>query len=498
MESGNSRLKGRIASIIGQLRTGLHERDEAIAVALLGTLAGQNTFLLGPPGTAKSLLARRLSAVFQGANYFESLLHRFSTPEDLFGAISIKALKEDRQHRKTHGYLPAADVAFLDEIWKSSPAILNTLLTIINERVFRNGETLESVPLKALVAASNEIPGPGQGLDALFDRFLLRVHVPPMQEADSFIALLQDKPATQPFMIEPTDRVTMAEWQHWPAHIANVTLSTETLNVIRFIRTELAQQQTALELYVSDRRWQRAASLIRAAAFFCDRDTTNLADVLVLRHCLWSKLEHRDAVIGIVEKAVQQCGLDTEVDVAALDVEKERLDQEIHDELYYTTDVYQTVKVGDEECFEVRTSGESLFLPVKWLKTQETFRPLDDEGNDRTGINCTFEGQGACRIRGHRNVNHYTPDVLFHKGEKKEKVNRRLVGALALSVRELQQTLKAEHERQSARKKKYLKELDSPFVPKAVTALAAAGVERQLEGLELRVKDCDRLQALAQ
>ena len=174
--------KERIANIIENLNDGIHEREETIAVAFLAALSDQNVFLFGPPGTAKSLIARRLSHAFETNSYFEYLMHRFSTPEEVFGPVSITELKKDKFVRKTEGFLPQADFAFLDEIWKSSPAILNTLLTIINEKLFRNGTEVETAPLKALIVASNETPPPGQGLEALYDRFLVRLNVPPMAE----------------------------------------------------------------------------------------------------------------------------------------------------------------------------------------------------------------------------------------------------------------------------------------------------------------------------
>ena len=129
-------MKDRITAILKSLNTGIHERNEVIAVALLGALTSQNIFLLGPPGTAKSLISRRLSHAFDTNAYFEYLMHRFSTPEEVFGPVSLSELKKDNYVRKTDGFLPTSDFSFLDEIWKSSPVILNTLLTIINEKPF--------------------------------------------------------------------------------------------------------------------------------------------------------------------------------------------------------------------------------------------------------------------------------------------------------------------------------------------------------------------------
>jgi len=179
-------LKARITAIIENLNQGIHERNEVIAVSFLAAFSDQNIFLFGPPGTAKSLIARRLSHAFETTHYFEYLMQRFSTPEEVFGPVSITELKKDNYKRKTKGFLPQSDFAFLDEIWKSSPAILNTLLTIINEKLFRNGTETESVPLKALIAASNETPPQGQGLEALYDRFLVRLYIPPMEGKEKF------------------------------------------------------------------------------------------------------------------------------------------------------------------------------------------------------------------------------------------------------------------------------------------------------------------------
>src|SRR4051812_31791932 len=164
---------------IQQLRTDLTsrfpERESVIDGALCAVLASEHVLLLAPPGTAKSALVRALAQAF-GGRYFERLLTKFSTPEELFGPISLKALEQDQFSRVTTGKLPEVEFAFIDEVFKASSAILNTLLTLANERLFQNSGAPLRCPLVSLFGASNELPE-GKELEALFDRFLLRFEV---------------------------------------------------------------------------------------------------------------------------------------------------------------------------------------------------------------------------------------------------------------------------------------------------------------------------------
>lgn len=513
-------LKPRIKAILEKLNEGLHEREEVISVALLSALAGHNSFLFGPPGTAKSLISRRISRAFKDHQYFECLMNKFSTPEEVVGPVSIKALKEDRYTRKTEGYLPTADFAFLDEIWKSSPAILNTLLTLVNEKTFKNGDDVSAVPLKALIAASNETPQKDQGLEALYDRFSVRLHVPPMTEKKHFEALLQQAPTPSHIEIDDNLAISSEEWKTWQAAIHDVALSDETLTIIRLVRTGLAEKSGELAIYVSDRRWQRAAMLIKASAFFSDRSTTNHTDALLLLHCLWTNEGNRKAVSEIIDNAVRDTGFDSGVDLAELDQEKEALDKEIHRELFYKDDVYETQILDDgNEYFKVDalfgdTYGntkkfDDIYIKASELKAEEGFSPVNESGNEIKNLSCYFEGQGSCYLRyteqdsfyGSRNPYKdilFTPNILFHKGHKNNNVNPRLVKNLFSSTQSLKnnfvETLSIVEDKLAT----FEQSLHTLFIPESTRDVALEGINQQIDALQLRIQDCDRLSALCE
>lgn len=519
-------LKERITKIIETLNDGIFERDEVIAVSLLAALSDQNVFLFGPPGTAKSLIARRLSHAFETNSYFEYLMQRFSTPEEVFGPVSITELKKDNYLRKTEGFLPESDFAFLDEIWKSSPAILNTLLTIINEKLFRNGTKTESVPLKTLIVASNETPPKGQGLEALYDRFLVRLNVLPMEERRSFESLLQAKPTNAKLTLPDGLAITHKEWETWCDEIHSIQLSKETLSVIHDIRIDLEEKGEELGLYVSDRCWQKSAILMKAAAFFCDRKTTNLVDTLLLRHCLWTTRDNHEEMVAIVENSVKKSGFVTNTNLYEVDLEKEELEKEIYKELFYSEDVYETKSLHGKSYFQCTKEYEThqgynsqkkrvtFYIPVNMMKSQDKFNPVDEQGNYMDWIQCHFDTQGTCSIeidyyyRTQRNVRHrnhsphwenlnsFSPKILFHKGDKKVDVNRRLIESLSEAVLGLQLKIEGIIKQIKKQLEQFKKELETPFVPENIREIAFESVKKQLHEMELRHKDCDRLRSL--
>src|SRR5688500_6870181 len=168
-----SSLSHRLSQLAHTLEARFLGKEEVIRLLLISVIAGEHAVLIGPPGTAKSALLRTFARMLQ-ANYFEYLLTRFTEPNEIFGPVDIAAFREGRYQRRTQGMLPEAEIVFLDEVFKSNSAILNALLTLLNERRFMVGGQTMRVPLLSAFGASNEVPS-DETLNAIYDRFILRI-----------------------------------------------------------------------------------------------------------------------------------------------------------------------------------------------------------------------------------------------------------------------------------------------------------------------------------
>ena len=233
------------------------DKQEIVRLMLITVVAGEHMLLIGPPGTAKSAMVRTFAKLVD-ARYFDYLLTRFTEPNELFGPVDIKAFREGTYTRKTDAMLPEAEIVFLDEIFRSNSAILNSLLTLLNERRFSNGARMMEVPLLSMFGASNEVPN-DDNLSAIFDRFLIRAV---SDNLDSY-------------------------------HFHNLV----TKGLVFQIRSE--------GISISDRRVVKLLKLFAASAIVDGREQPNDSDFFLLKH-IWNNLDQTEILEEIVGPVVDR------------------------------------------------------------------------------------------------------------------------------------------------------------------------------------------------
>jgi MoxR-like ATPase len=270
-------LQRKMEQAIELLERRFLERSELIRLLLLGMMSGENALLIGPPGTAKSQMARAISQLFGSEHWFDYLLTRFTTPDEIFGPVSLQQLKQDRYIRKTDGYLPSAQFAFLDEIFKANSAILNALLSILNERVYFNGREKEEVPLLFLIAASNELPDDNEQLAALYDRFLIRYEVRYLQQASSYEKMFH----------LPTEKLPVVFSIYDVKDIQSAAKQVAVPEAIIYFLYRLKQDMEEKEFFLSDRRWGKVAHVWKTSAALHCREQVSIWDTVYTPHMLW-------------------------------------------------------------------------------------------------------------------------------------------------------------------------------------------------------------------
>jgi len=268
----------------------LFERHDELEGLMLALLSRQHLLLVGPKGAAKSLMIRMLASSIEGSKYFERLLTRFTLPDELFGPVSISALKKDRFSRLTRGYLPEANFAFLDEIWKANSSILNSLLALINERLFYNDGEILQCPLETMMAASAELPQE-EALSALYDRFLLRYQVKYIAEDGHLVEMIGDpRPPTL------KTRITLEEIHDARDAVTAVEVDRPLLESVAKIRRRLGAEGLTL----SDRRYKESLTIVRSKAWLQGRTYAVEDDLAVLANILWDDPASEPMVRGFV------------------------------------------------------------------------------------------------------------------------------------------------------------------------------------------------------
>ncbi len=292
----------RLRTIARNLEAQFLGKQETIRLLILSVLAGEHIALIGPPGTAKSAVVRAFAQLID-ARYFEYLLTRFTEPNEIFGPVDIPAFREGTYRRRTEGMMPEAEVVFLDEIFKSNSAILNSLLTVLNERKFNNGSTVVDVPLLSVIGASNEVPQ-DESLGAIFDRFLLRVksdHLDAYHFNDLIgkgvqqeLLKLSGRQQVQPLASAKevwSVRAELAQRMQLPDDLMATYKS-----LVLSIRAE--------GISLSDRRVVKLVKLLAASAFYDGRAQCDSSDLAVLKHS-WNTIEQAEILEGIITPVLE-------------------------------------------------------------------------------------------------------------------------------------------------------------------------------------------------
>jgi len=294
-------MKNKIKNLLNELNKGLIEREEVIKTSLLTLMAGENMVIIGPPGTAKSEVARRISDIFSGDKYFEYLLTKFTTPEEIFGPISLKELENDIFKRNTQGYLPTSKIGFLDEIFKANSSILNSLLTILNEGVYHNGSIKEKASTKSIIGASNELPTKDSELYALYDRFLTKIQIDYVKDP----SLLFFNNAVYKGIDEKL-KFSSLEFETILKKSKDIVFSPEVLPIILKIksRIELLPTDSLFPEKISDRKLMKLGKLLKTSAYTTRKDKIEVIDLILLKHTLWNNVENFSSIVNILEEEI--------------------------------------------------------------------------------------------------------------------------------------------------------------------------------------------------
>lgn len=296
-------LKHTILDIKEEFSSYFKERDAEINGSLLALLSGEHVLLLGPPGTAKTLLANKVCETIDGGNFFHYLLTRFSTPEEVFGPLSLRALERDEFSRRIDGYLPTAHIALLDEIFKANSSILNSLLTILNERKYHNGKEVLDVPLFSVFGASNELPEEDESLEALYDRFLFRYSVDYIRHDENLDNLIFEN--SEDFV--PLTKLPVSRIKDVRKKARQLPVDPEVRNIIKDLRRELR----ASDIFVSDRRWKKIVNVLRIASAANGHGSVNRMTLSLLQHMLWDLPDQKEIIRKLILDRVVSGGTNT-------------------------------------------------------------------------------------------------------------------------------------------------------------------------------------------
>jgi len=294
-------LPQRLSRLAKSLESRFLGKDEAIRLLLIATIAGEHAVLIGPPGTAKSALIRTFARLIS-ARYFEYLLTRFTEPNEIFGPVDIAAFREGRYARRIEGMLPEAEVVFLDEVFKSNSAILNALLTLLNERRYTSGGQVYKAPLLSAFGASNEVPT-DETLTAIFDRFILRIRSDNL-DAYHFQGLLEKGIENEIMGLTDAELTPLASARELADLHRGFGERMRFREDFFSAYKGLVFQIRAEGVSLSDRRVVKLLKLFAASAYLDGRTEPDAGDFFVLKH-IWNNEDQAAILESIVSPVLE-------------------------------------------------------------------------------------------------------------------------------------------------------------------------------------------------
>ncbi|GAB4410514.1 MAG: hypothetical protein OHK0039_15000 [Bacteroidia bacterium] len=504
-------VRAKVEALIAALCQGLYERETAMKLALLSAVAGESIFLLGPPGVGKSLIARRLKFAFSEGRSFEYLMSRFSTPDEIFGPVSIRKLKEeDKYERLTDKYLPGANIVFLDEIWKSGPAIQNALLTILNEKVYRNGEQEVWVDIKGIITASNELPPSGESFQPLWDRFLVRYIMEGVRDRQNFLRLITDTQDVYADDIAPELKIGKDELAAWGQAIDAVVLPPEVLNTIQVLRHKFDthnEKPGVNPLQVFDRRWKKIVRLLRAAAFLNGRTEVDLMDCFLMVHCLWSEPGQAAPIQEMLAETIRKHGYSIALNLHLMRREVQEFEAEVAQETRIPYAVSEArLEVFDETYYEI--AQEDKPFQGERIRAGE-FQQL---AADEYQIVNIYDRSGTLRhrLKARRSAREHAIDISYNSLEQTYQLRTHQVERKDHVFKAPHPLLQRHWDERIGQLRDYIGrqqgyiEAHAPapvqhlehnlFVPSALAAIVRANLDEVREGLEALLLRLDKLQ----
>lgn len=361
LETLNSLLKHIKETFVG--------KNEIIDLLGISLLARENAFLLGPPGTAKSAIVRALSNGIDDGKNFEYLLTRFTEPNEIFGPFDIRKLKDGELVTNTEAMMPEASMVFLDEIFNANSAILNSLLTALNEKIFRRGKETKKLPALMFVGASNILPE-DEALNALLDRFLIRVkcdYVDPDLLNEVLLAGWKLENKTSELM--PTikaDEIRILQEETRKVDLSSIR--NEYVDLIHSLRNA--------GINVSDRRAVKIQNLIAASAYICGRKTAIISDLWILKY-IWDTEEQMEVLEGIVNHVIEKETNDKSHPQALYNKVPDA--EEVMKEVKYLSQKWNETSLSFEEQNIIKDKLRYVQTRCDWIKNADQKKYIQDE-----------------------------------------------------------------------------------------------------------------------